>query len=110
MAISPSVFFEYEDVLTRPESLSAFELSTSDMVRFLRFIAYISAKFDPQFLFRPNLKDEADNMFVELAVVSQSQYLITSNIRDYISGELRFDDLRIITPAEFVKKWRLEHE
>jgi predicted nucleic acid-binding protein len=46
--------------------------------------------FDPRFLFRPNLKDEADNMFVELAVVSNSHYLATSNLRDYRNSNLIF--------------------
>jgi predicted nucleic acid-binding protein len=43
-------------------------------------------------LFRPNLKDENDNMFVELAIVSQSKFLITNNIKDFVSGELIFDN------------------
>ena len=55
---------------------------------------------------RPNLKDEKDNMIVELAVTSQSDYLITSNIRDFKNAELKFEQLRIITPGEFVKRWR----
>jgi predicted nucleic acid-binding protein len=58
---------------------------------------------------RPNLKDEKDNMIVELAVASQSDYLITSNVRDFENAELKFDQLRIITPGEFVKKWRANH-
>ena len=46
------------------------------------------------------------NKIVALAVTSQSDYLITSNIRDFKKAELKFDQLNIITPGEFVKMWR----
>jgi putative PIN family toxin of toxin-antitoxin system len=103
------VFQEYKDVLTRDESLKDFGLRLGDVEKFLRFIAYISKTCAIYFLLRPNLKDEKDNMIVELAVASQSDYLITSNVRDFENAELKFDQLRIITPGEFVKKWRANH-
>ena len=106
IALSVPVFFEYQDVLTRDKSLKDFELKLNDVEKFLRFIAYIGKTFEIYFLLRPNLKDEKDNKIVELAVTSQSDYLITSNTRDFKNAELKFDQLRIITPGEFVKMWR----
>ena len=106
IALSNPTFCEYEDVLTRPKSLKAFGLEREDVVRFLRYIAFVGEKFDPRFLFRPNLKDEADNMFVELAVTSNSKYLVTSNIKDYKDSDLILNDFQLVTPAEFVKEWR----
>jgi predicted nucleic acid-binding protein len=61
------------------------------------------------YLFRPNSKDETDNMIVELAITSQSDYLVTNNIRDFKNAELNFDELKVITPSEFVKMWRNEN-
>ncbi len=58
------------------------------------------------YLFRPNLKDEKDNMVIELAIVSQSRYLVTSNTRDFQNYELMFDQLNVVAPSEFVKIWR----
>jgi predicted nucleic acid-binding protein len=52
------------------------------------------------------LQDAQDNLFVELAVASQSADLITSNIRDFRSGSLALLTNRILTPAAFLKKWR----
>ena len=52
------------------------------------------------------LKDENDNMFVELAVTSNSKYLVTSNTRDFQHSDLIFKGFQLITPAEFVKEWR----
>lgn len=77
-----------------------------DIDKILRFIAYVGKTFEIFYLFRPNLKDEKDNMLVELALTSQSNYLITSNISDFKNTELKFDQLNIITPSEFVKIWR----
>ena len=106
IAISVPVFNEYEDVLTRDSSLKNFELDKKDVEKFLRFIAYIGRAYNTYFLFRPNLTDEADNMFIELAVTSGSDYIVTNNIKDFKNAELKFDGLGIITPSEFVKKWR----
>ena len=106
IALTVPVFLEYKDVLTRDKSLKDFELLLNDVDKFLRFIAYISKTFEIYFLLRPNLKDEKDNKIVELAVTSQSNYLITSNVRDFKNAELKFDQLKIITPGKFVKMWR----
>lgn len=106
IALSVPVFYEYHDVLKRDNSLKDFELQVNDVEKFLRFIAYIGKPFEIYFLLRPNLIDEKDNKIVELAVTSQSDYLVTSNVRDFKNAELKFDQLKIITPGEFVKMWR----
>lgn len=58
------------------------------------------------YLWRPNLKDENDNLFVELAIASGSQYLITNNVRDFKSGELKTSSFEFITPYDFWKVLR----
>lgn len=109
IALSVPVFYEYQDVLTRETSLKDFQLSLQDIEKFLRFIAYIGKPFEIYFLFRPNLQDEKDNKIVELAVTSQSDFLITSNIRDFQQAELKFEQLHIMTPSAFVKIWRAHY-
>ncbi len=111
MAISVPVFNEFEDVLKRTKSLDDLNLSTENIDKVLRFIAYVGKPFTSHFLFRPNLKDENDNMFVELSVASNSQYLVTNNVRDFIKqAELKFDTFEVVTPSEFVKIWRRKNE
>ena len=109
IALSVPVFQEYQDVLSRDKSLKDFGLRLSDIEQFLRFIAYAGKTYAIYFLLRPNLKDESDNMIVELAITSQSDYLITSNVKDFKDAELKFNQLKIISPGEFVKKWRANH-
>lgn len=110
IALSIPVFTEYQEVLLRNGSLSDLGLSKKDIVSVLRFIAYIGIPFNTYYLFRPNLKDEDDNIFIELAVSSNSQFLITNNVKDFNNSELIFDDLEIVTPADFIKYWRAHHE
>jgi putative PIN family toxin of toxin-antitoxin system len=91
IALSVPLFEEYEDVLKREKSLDDLELDVEDIDKFLRFIAWVGKPYKSYFLFRPNLKDEKDNMVVELAIASQSDYLVTSNVKDFDNAELRFD-------------------
>ena len=58
------------------------------------------------FLWRPNLGDEGDNHLIELAVAGAAARVVTHNVRDLRSGQLRFPQLRIETPAEFLRTWR----
>jgi putative PIN family toxin of toxin-antitoxin system len=111
LAVSLKVFAEYEEVLKRKKSLGLSGLSMEDIENILTFLAYIGRPFDTHFLFRPNLRDESDNIFVELAVASGAKFAITNNIRDFSDNpQLRFPDFQIVTPSEFVKSWRKENE
>jgi putative PIN family toxin of toxin-antitoxin system len=111
VALSMKVFAEYEDVLKRKRSLKILGLCEEDINAVLTFIAFIGRPFETYFLFRPNLMDEDDNIFVELAIASSAKYLITSNVRDFTrKAELKFSDYQVITPTDFVRKWRKENE
>jgi putative PIN family toxin of toxin-antitoxin system len=110
MALSIPVFEEYRDVLSRSKTQSELKLSEEEAEVVLDFIALIGVATPIRYLWRPNLRDENDNIFVELAVASGSEYLITRNIRDYTVGaELRFDSFRVMPPNEFMKEWRKTH-
>ena len=111
IALSEAVFLEYEDVLKRPYSLSKFELTSLEVETILDLIAALGQWHKIYFKFRPNLKDEADNMLVELAIKSNAKFLITNNIKDFkVRAELKFEDLEIITPKQFIFLWRKFHE
>ena len=110
LALSVPVFEEYRAVLTRPKSMEMMNLATDQVDTVLRFVAFVSSPSQVYYLWRPNLQDEADNMFVELAVASESNYLITQNTRDFVSGsELRHDSFGVVTPYRFLVEWRRSH-
>lgn len=107
LALSIPVFEEYCDVLLREGSLQQFELIYEDVQKVLDFIAFIGVKTDIRFLLRPNLRDENDNIFMELAFASDAKFIITKNIRDFTyNPELKLDEIQIVTPAEFMERWR----
>jgi uncharacterized protein len=56
------------------------------------------------YTWRPNLRDEGDNHVFELAVAVQDATLLTWNLRDFASAELRFPQISIQTPAQWVKE------
>lgn len=61
------------------------------------------------FLWRPNRADEGDNHLVELAVAGGAASIVTNNVRDLQSGELKFDRLKIETPVTYLKRWRITY-
>lgn len=110
VAISTPVYFEYYDVLTRAENLRKIKLTIKEVEDLLDLLALLAKKYSIYFLLRPNLSDEKDNMFVECAFASNSQYLITSNVRDFKRAELKRFSFQIIIPGDFLKIWREKYE
>jgi putative PIN family toxin of toxin-antitoxin system len=111
LALSTPVFVEYSDVLLRDKSISDLSLSKKDINLVLDFLSLVATPFSINFLLRPNLRDEKDNIFVELAFASNSRFIITSNIKDFNENKnLKFDSFKVITPTDFAKYWRLNYE
>ncbi|MBN1638470.1 MAG: putative toxin-antitoxin system toxin component, PIN family [Ignavibacteriales bacterium] len=110
VAISTPVYFEYYDVLSRTENLRKINLTIEEVEDVLDLLALLAKKYSIYFLLRPNLSDEKDNMFVECAFASNSQYLITSNVRDFKQAELKGFSFQLVTPGDFLKIWRENYE
>jgi len=110
LAISTPVLFEYEDVLKRKKILKETDLSTEQVEDILDLLVLLADKYSIYYRLRPNLLDENDNLFVECAFTSNSQYLITSNTRDFHFGRLKSHPFKVITPGDFYYLWRHHHE
>ena len=104
LALSIPVFKEYCTVLSRPSTLEQTRLNIKQINSVLDFLAYAGYYAKIYFLLRPNLRDENDNIFLELAFASNSKYLITCNIKHFQQSNLIFDDFQIITPGDFLKE------
>jgi len=97
--ISVPVILEYEDAIKREKSNIKFKKSEID--DFLDFICLISEQRKIHYLWRPFLKDRKDDMFLELAVESASDFIITFNKRDF-EGTEKFG-IKTLTPKEFLR-------
>lgn len=56
------------------------------------------------YLWRPNLRDEADNHLIELALASGAPLILTNNLQDVAEGELSFEGLEVLRPEQFLKE------
>jgi putative PIN family toxin of toxin-antitoxin system len=98
--VSVPLFIEYEAVLQRAEQRAAFGLSGAEVDAFLAGLASVLRPIDISFLWRPQLKDPADEMVLEAAVNGQCSHLVTWNLRDFAQAAPRFN-LQLTTPADY---------
>ncbi|MBT3346844.1 MAG: putative toxin-antitoxin system toxin component, PIN family [Thiotrichales bacterium] len=110
IAISTPVVLEYEDVLNRKEILKRLNISKNQVQDIIDLLLLLADKQCIYYRLRPNLLDENDNLFIECAFASNSQYLVTSNIKDFERGELTNHPFKVITPGDFYYLWRNENE
>jgi putative PIN family toxin of toxin-antitoxin system len=99
-----ALFCEYESVITRQEILSRCPLAETEILSLLEALMSISQWISIYYLWRPNLKDEADNHLIELAVAGNAKMIATINIRDFQNTELLFPDLLILKPEEILRR------
>ena len=98
------LFLEYEDLLHRQSLLDRCHLTATERKDLLDAFLSICQWITVYYSWRPNLRDEADNHLVELAVAGNARFLVTRNLRDLRSGELRFRDLRIVLPETLLEE------
>ena len=102
--MSNALFAECEDVLSRQGLFKGSPLTEAERGQLLDAYLSVCSWVPIYYLWRPNLRDEADNHVVELALAGNARWIVTGNKADLGSGELVFPDLKIYTPTEFLKE------
>lgn len=101
--LSPSIFEEYYEVIHRSK-FSKFPNFKINAEFILANISRVSKKFNPNIHIKA-IKDVSDNKFLELAVFSKANFIITGNIKDFTFNEFR--GIQIISPHEYLNThWR----
>lgn len=96
---------EYEDVIGREALFANARLSRQERDELLDIFFAACQWRQTYFAWRPNLRDEGDNHIVELAVAAGVAAVVTWNLRDFSTMELRFPELRFCSPLEFLKEF-----
>ncbi|MEQ1663143.1 MAG: putative toxin-antitoxin system toxin component, PIN family [Thiobacillus sp.] len=99
-----SLFAEYEDVLGRTELFETCRLNFAERNELLDIFLANCVWTRIYFAWRPNLPDEVDNHLVELAVAGAASFIVTRNLRDVARMELKFPELRVLSPEDFLKE------
>ena len=96
--ISSTLIFEYESVAKRSEM--NIKLTHNQIDSIIDMLCNWSNYCQVYFLWRPFLKDAKDDFVLELAIESNSKYIITYNVKDF-RGIEKFN-IKAITPKEFL--------
>ncbi len=99
-----ALFAEYEDVMGRNELFESCRLNLDERNELLDIFLVVCDWTRIYFAWRPNLPDEADNHLVELAVAGGARFIVTRNLRDVARMELKFPELRVLSPEDFLKE------
>ncbi|NBW78746.1 MAG: putative toxin-antitoxin system toxin component, PIN family [Betaproteobacteria bacterium] len=97
-----ALWLEYQDLLGRPVWGDA--TTADDRHNLLAALARQGRWVSVYYGWRPNLPDEGDNHLIELALAGGAQCIITHNLKDLRDGELRFENLRVLSPAKFLEE------
>ena len=77
-------------------------LAHSDIDDIIDYLCHVAKRQDIFYLWRPFLRDPMDDMVLELAVASNSGFIVTHNTRDF-AGTEQFR-IQAITPRQFLTK------
>jgi putative PIN family toxin of toxin-antitoxin system len=102
---SVPLFLEYEAVLTRPEQVKEIGLEAEEIGEILDALATVIEPVALRFLWRPRLKDPADEMVLETAVNGRADLLATFNLRHLASAAREFG-IRTVPPGAVLREIR----
>ena len=103
LLISNALFLEYEDVSKRKQVRDICPLTGKEITELLGALYNICNWVPIYYLWRPNIPDEGDNFLIELALAGNATHIVTNNISDLKSAELKFPDLKIVTPVKLLR-------
>ena len=96
--LSVPLVLEYEGAAKR--LIGEVPLAETDIDDILDYLCAVANRRKVYYLWRPFLHDARDDMVLELAVVSNGDFIVTFNKRDFQGAE-QFG-IQVVTPQEFL--------
>jgi putative PIN family toxin of toxin-antitoxin system len=94
---------EYEAVSIRAEHRLAAGLSEREVKVFLTALVALAEPVTTHFLWRPQLRDPADEMVLEAAINGRADALVTFNVRDFGTVPAQFG-VEVLLPREAIRR------
>lgn len=101
-----ALILEYETVCRRDEHLVAAGLESADAELFIDAIAALCDPVESFFVWRPQLRDPADEMVLEAAVNGRAEAIVSFNLRDFGPAPARFG-VKLLLPKDAYRRVRL---
>jgi putative PIN family toxin of toxin-antitoxin system len=96
---------EYEATSRLPEHCLAAKLDLDEVGVFVDAVLAMAEPVETHFIWRPQLRDPADELVLEAAVNGQAAAIVTFNQRDFGVAPARFG-IEALTPAEAIRRIR----
>jgi predicted nucleic acid-binding protein len=102
--LTEPIVLEYLDVLAHPTVRALTGLTRRQSEDLVTDLIALSRKVQLRFSWRPNLRDEGDNKFVE-AAIHTAAVIATYNVRDFRSPDLAPHGWTMMTSQEFLARY-----
>ena len=103
LLMSVPLAIEYEAVCSRLEHRRAAGMDEDDLAVFLDALVAMAEAVEPHYLWRPQLRDAADEMVLEVAANGNAEAIVTFNIDDF--GETpRMFGIKVVLPREALSR------
>jgi putative PIN family toxin of toxin-antitoxin system len=103
LLVSVPLAIEYEAVCSRAEHRKAAELNEEEVSTFLDAVVAMAEPVEPHYLWRPQLRDAADEMVLEVAANGRADAIVTFNLDDF--GMIpRMFGIQVMLPRDALKR------
>ena len=105
IVLSVALALEYEAACCEPQHRIASGLSEAQVRVVVTALCSVAEPAVPWFLWRPQLRDPADEMVLETAINGRADALVTFNRKDYGQTPLRFG-IELLSPQDALRRVR----
>ena len=100
---TPTLLFEYEAVLKRPEQREVHQLSDERLEDAISGLASHLEAVRVDYQWKPQLQDPDDEMVLEAATNGYAFAIVTHNVRHFLPAALSFG-IRVLSPGVILKE------
>jgi predicted nucleic acid-binding protein len=101
IGITAALVLEYESVCKRQGE--AVWITAEDVDTLVDYLCRVGKRSVIHFRIRPAVPDPNDELVLEAAIASGSDWIVTHNVRDLATAAARFG-IEVITPAEALRR------